>query len=187
MAVAAKALAGPIPARAGQPASTSGTMPVARAYPRSRGATSATGRPDSRAAGLSPLARGNPSPCAGRHHCCGPIPARAGQPQTAPTTPTHPRAYPRSRGATQFLAFHRTASSGLSPLARGNPQSRCATHARSRPIPARAGQPSIARCSCAVRRAYPRSRGATSCWRIVYCRCSGLSPLARGNLPPSGT
>ena len=50
---------GPIPARAGQPASRPICSPTARAYPRSRGATRAEAAGRQLAEGLSPLARGN--------------------------------------------------------------------------------------------------------------------------------
>ena len=51
-----------------------------------------------------------------------------------------------------------------------------------RPIPARAGQPSASTKSAWPRRAYPRSRGATVDSDDLEEPFLGLSPLARGNL-----
>ncbi len=52
-------LAGPIPARAGQPANDGVLIRPNGAYPRSRGATDALPLPPPFHQGLSPLARGN--------------------------------------------------------------------------------------------------------------------------------
>ena len=91
---------GPIPARAGQPAFTCAWMTATAAYPRSRGATLLSLAKRMCSEGLSPLARGN----RGQHQVLqvahGPIPARAGQPAHAAGNTLWPRAYPRSRGAT---------------------------------------------------------------------------------------
>src|SRR5207244_2825409 len=50
----------PIPARAGQPSPLYIVKDIARAYPRSRGATVSMRPVDVYSMGLSPLARGNP-------------------------------------------------------------------------------------------------------------------------------
>ncbi len=57
------ACVGPIPARAGQPASGFSVRCLARAYPRSRGATAARRIQYIQRRGLSPLARGNREKC----------------------------------------------------------------------------------------------------------------------------
>ena len=119
--------------------------------------------------GLSPLARGNPPPAGVPLERMGPIPARAG--------------HPRSRGATTPTSSTPRRPRGLSPLARGNhPGASPRAHSRG-PIPARAGQPSTCRRSATTRRAYPRSRGATSFHVASDSAKPGLSPLARGNPP----
>ena len=91
---------GPIPARAGQPPAPCALAILARAYPRSRGATSGLSCSGVVSGGLSPLARGNLT--VQRHVMLvrGPIPARAGQPLSAWKKVGGVRAYPRSRGAT---------------------------------------------------------------------------------------
>ncbi len=74
---------GPIPARAGQPDRDRTALGVSGAYPRSRGATCASGWSRKVKKGLSPLARGNLRALQWLAAASGPIPARAGQPQTA--------------------------------------------------------------------------------------------------------
>ena len=92
------------------------------------------------------------------------------------------RPYPRSRGATRTKPSASASRRGLSPLARGNRQHPAASPARRGPIPARAGQPSPTCLIALLRRAYPRSRGATDLVAKVHALKKGLSPLARGNL-----
>ena len=91
------------------------------------------------------------------------------------------RAYPRSRGATDFVHFPGKALRGLSPLARGNLPQHRQRAASAGPIPARAGQPPWRATRKRPRAAYPRSRGATSGRSKLTARLKGLSPLARGN------
>ncbi len=172
---------GPIPARAGQP--TSQTAPDRRrwAYPRSREATTGARRWPVFVAGLSPLARGNHALPSRMGNRLRPIPARAGQPFRAIDGCRRRRAYPRSRGATLSLSAKIWAMRGLSPLARGNHRRRDDREPPSGPIPARAGQPSQTAGRAAWRRAYPRSRGATTRWNSSITARWGLSPLARGN------
>ena len=50
------------------------------------------------------------------------------------------------------------------------------------PIPARAGEPTRCLMGLLLVRAYPRSRGGTSCKMARMRSVRGLSPLARGNL-----
>ena len=131
----------PIPARAGQPPYCHTPPRQCRAYPRSRGATAWGGSPCSACRGLSPLARGNRLTVL--HGACGggPIPARAGQPQSWRHRPSWNGAYPRSRGATKCMPDISHARLGLSPLARGNLTDKGIQIAGEGPIPARAGQP----------------------------------------------
>ena len=111
---------GPIPARAGQPLSSSRMLGASWAYPRSRGATGATRAMMDNSGGLSPLARGNHRKQQEFHALGGPIPARAGQPHRFRGVSPVRGAYPRSRGATWAMNEIHAASVGLSPLARGN-------------------------------------------------------------------
>ena len=172
---------GPIPARAGQPTRASISAAFSWAYPRSRGATELTTRPQAGQLGLSPLARGNHDVGREEETLPGPIPARAGQPTWSSPACRTSRAYPRSRGATGEPTFAREAYEGLSPLARGNLLPNRPALKRLRPIPARAGQPCGVWSVIRAGRAYPRSRGATWRERREAVSWLGLSPLARGN------
>ena len=173
---------GPIPARAGQPLLRQLSASIGRAYPRSRGATTNERLRVSVSMGLSPLARGNLPIAKHRSSVLGPIPARAGQPRVAGPAAGRGRAYPRSRGATVARLSAITRRVGLSPLARGNLALGIAGHAIFGPIPARAGQPHAGSAAAWVAWAYPRSRGATGSASPPTTGCTGLSPLARGNL-----
>ena len=158
---AAHAANGPIPARTGQPCKSWPCCWHSRAYPRSHGATSVAAHDDEREAGLSPLARGNHERGGQGHAAAGPIPARTGQPRYLHARRWMMWAYPRSHGATRGAVAWLAGNGGLSPLARGNPTKRhqpCTGHG---PIPARTGQPRCGDCTEALRRAYPRSHGAT--------------------------
>ena len=135
---------GPIPARAGQPVDRRCGGYIARAYPRTSGATVAESRDLTDAEGLSPHERGNrPGLGAeGRHD--GPIPARAGQPVRLGLLATFSRAYPRTSGATSSIQMLNRSPSGLSPHERGNRSRNAPRRGRHGPIPARAGQPACA-------------------------------------------
>ena len=177
-----EAPAGPIPARAGQPASGRRRCGRFRAYPRSRGATGVLIRHRPAAVGLSPLARGNLSRRDAQRLLPGPIPARAGQPRTQRRRSIPSWAYPRSRGATEMPTPLPSAISGLSPLARGNRNQSRTRWPPLGPIPARAGQPTSWTKRLHGTWAYPRSRGATGHRPVAVVHAPGLSPLARGNL-----
>ena len=135
------ARSGPIPARAGQPRPSACWATAHRAYPRSRGATLAGIVQRAQYQGLSPLARGNPMRESKGVRRQGPIPARAGQPESGRRGDSAHGAYPRSRGATLGGALMRLHSEGLSPLARGNRVLLRRLAWSAGPIPARAGQP----------------------------------------------
>ena len=90
-------------------------------------------------------------------------------------------AYPRSRGGTSRDGASRTATTGLSPLARGNRIESGQELAHGGPIPARAGEPPQGKSPRTHAGAYPRSRGGTLLKLRVRHGCKGLSPLARGN------
>ena len=181
LAATLRSNAGPIPAHAGQPAARSCTTSTPRAYPRSRGATMPATWPSLSALGLSPLTRGNHDLGAHADAADGPIPAHAGQPccSSAKTTPKW--AYPRSRGATQRALVRQVSTEGLSPLTRGNPGRHHQLRHRPGPIPAHAGQPKPRSRPPCSRRAYPRSRGATTSSPASSSGWAGLSPLTRGN------
>ena len=135
--------------------------------------------------GLSPLARGNRMGAHRTRKDWGPIPARTGQPQIGAIAIGLRKAYPRSHGATSRVGRVLLDWMGLSPLARGNLSSQFAGAVATGPIPARTGQPGTALYRAIVKRAYPRSHGATLNNTHCLIIFSGLSPLARGNLRAS--
>ncbi len=119
-AVLADFVAGPIPARTGQPRGLFKKPHVGRAYPRSHGATTLGETTSYGFAGLSPLARGNLEAAGVVLLAGGPIPARTGQPNRRGFGGFCSGAYPRSHGATLPPFFAVDFHQGLSPLARGN-------------------------------------------------------------------
>ncbi len=172
---------GPIPARAGQPATASMRPAKSWAYPRACGATARATGQTSRARGLSPRVRGNQLHRSTDHDPSGPIPARAGQPASKRGRCTASRAYPRACGATfdsgtQFLPF-----TGLSPRVRGNRLHNDHVVLQVGPIPARAGQPGLEGIPGSGKRAYPRACGATAVFTLLNILMVGLSPRVRGN------
>ena len=111
----------------------------------------------------------------------GPIPACAGQPQTANVVHAVTGAYPRVCGATGGTQAHDGRRGGLSPRVRGNPYDFIWHWAGGGPIPACAGQPLSADLAITFNRAYPRVCGATSNQPAAAQAFLGLSPRVRGN------
>ena len=153
-------VAGPIPARAGQPLPSRWRRRGCWAYPRACGATPWPSPVASMAMGLSPRVRGNHRTHLSMLARWGPIPARAGQPEGVALRLHDIGAYPRACGATRYCNAISASLPGLSPRVRGNPQ----------PIP---------RLDRAV--AYPRACGATAGGHYRSHRPTGLSPRVRGN------
>ena len=110
----------PIPAYAGQPATSLPKRGGWWAYPRLRGATAKDNASSVFSSGLSPLTRGNRSPSQWRRLEQGPIPAYAGQPVGHVSSVSGRGAYPRLRGATAAVREELVEHVGLSPLTRGN-------------------------------------------------------------------
>ena len=112
--------------------------------------------------GLSPRGRGNPAGVhpAGRPR--GSIPAWAGEPAWAGSTPSGRRVYPRVGGGTASCA--RTHDSRLLGS-----------------IPAWAGEPGSPRRGNTFGRVYPRVGGGTSITAAGVATLQGLSPRGRGN------
>ena len=175
---------GPIPARAGQPVDRRCGGYIARAYPRTSGATASQTDMLSNDWGLSPHERGNPSSTSSYVAAFGPIPARAGQPMPASAGAPATRAYPRTSGATMPWLAPPPPAKGLSPHERGNRRHFRKVGIALGPIPARAGQPASPAATASFLRAYPRTSGATYAGKRRRPGDEGLSPHERGN--PSG-
>ncbi len=196
------AIAGPIPASAGEPESLPQSDRPMRAYPRERGGTPDQCTFSEGAAGLSPRARGNLQIPAAVQSFIGPIPASAGEPMWRQQSLALIRAYPRERGGTVESQPVQRRLLGLSPRARGNPQFGSVATSESGPIPASAGGTSISPCASNPQTglsprargnlkssldetdtggAYPRERGGTGDRVMPLRQLQGLSPRARGN------
>ena len=111
---------GPIPACAGQPKNKPDEEFVVWAYPRVCGATGHRGLTLFQLPGLSPRVRGNRNSQNLSGMIFGPIPACAGQPSCATSSPLKAGAYPRVCGATDPEAAGAVDCLGLSPRVRGN-------------------------------------------------------------------
>ena len=95
--------------------------------------------------GLSPRVRGNRFGWVLFYAQEGPIPACAGQPQSASKAICAQWAYPRVCGATDYPGALELAYKGLSPRVRGNRPLRSGYVCLHGPIPACAGQPAAFR------------------------------------------
>ena len=172
---------GSIPARAGQPASTSRSSPPARVHPRSRGAAAGIAECAGVIAGPSPLARGSLHRPEQPGAVQGSIPARAGQPATPLLLRGLSGVHPRSRGAADMPWVRENRAQGPSPLARGSRSRAAPRTPRTGSIPARAGQPPSTRCRLGCDEVHPRSRGAAKKHQVRKGIEEGPSPLARGS------
>ncbi len=154
-----KAMLGPIPAHAGEPASAVTMGAQTRAYPRAcGGARNPSGR-DYFAGGLSPRMRGSPIAPSYFDRLYGPIPAHAGEPEFERGLKSVRRAYPRACGGAGSSCTRLVAKWGLSPRMRG---SRSAPPMRMQwagPIPAHAGEPRQESAVLIGSGAYPRACG----------------------------
>ena len=173
-----------IPAWAGKPASSSGSLSSPPVYPRVGGETLAKVEKSLNADGLSPRGRGNRRRAGGPRHRRGSIPAWAGKPVHWHFLASCSKVYPRVGGETMTSADPVTNPGGLSPRGRGN---RLAMEPRVdyvRSIPAWAGKPKGLTKSSGSTRVYPRVGGETTSTTGPLSRSTGLSPRGRGN--PSG-
>ena len=133
-----------IPARAGNTAAARARRCGPPVHPRSRGEHTREGTDLVEYTGSSPLARGTPARgYRGIEHDRF-IPARAGNTGRSPSSRCRMTVHPRSRGEHGSLPSRPDTANGSSPLARGTPGSRCCRSARSRFIPARAGNTNVA-------------------------------------------
>ena len=153
-----------------------------RDHPRSRGVYADLRLQPASISGSSPLARGLP---VGNHRLvpsCRIIPARAGfTPGPSPEN-LHRWDHPRSRGVYSMGCMIRFLPAGSSPLARGLRPSVGMGHVRSRIIPARAGFTMSTRSDTRPKKDHPRSRGVYPRRGVQIHIDRGSSPLARGLL-----
>ena len=156
-----EAVAGSIPAHAGEPSKELHHGDSNKVYPRACGGTVTVHVAVSASAGLSPRMRGN-------HHLRGrgrvgrrSIPAHAGEPSALCGRPLGEGVYPRACG--------------------GTPRACCRNGCRRRSIPAHAGEPLSGSRSCGTHTVYPRACGGTGADGFSVSISWGLSPRMRGN------
>ena len=175
------ALLGSIPAHAGEPSQSRTPAAGARVYPRACGGTWSSRCWPTIARGLSPRMRGNPSRTfapAGRSRS---IPAHAGEPRSKTARRSRSRVYPRACGGTPSVNRALYSNQGLSPRMRGNRLLRGYGTAKTRSIPAHAGEPDSIPRRPSWRRVYPRACGGTVIAGAGVSVMAGLSPRMRGN------
>ena len=178
---------GSIPARAGEPASGTGTWRRSTVYLRACGGTAPEMNWERALRGLSPRVRGNPTDASPKVFGQRSIPARAGEPPARGRRARPGRVYPRACGGTMPRTAAASNCRGLSPRVRGNQLAMIQPPTDVRSIPARAGEPR--RCFRVQLQpgVYPRACGGTASCKdpvVVQQPVIGLSPRVRGN--PAG-
>ena len=155
------AIAGSIPACAGEPAPGVIELPVSRVYPRVCGGTSLRLASCGWQRGLSPRVRGNPPDPDWKNNKARSIPACAGEPSKVCSSVGISSVYPRVCGGTWLEEKRGFVCLGLSPRVRGNRRNAMHKAAALRSIPACAGEPyrwgTGRRCGAV----YPRVCGGT--------------------------
>ena len=135
------AVAGSIPAQAGEPSTWTSTLAAARVYPRAGGGTPRRYTPVKCPTGLSPRRRGNHFQTRTFVVPHGSIPAQAGEPCRHPLDFRELWVYPRAGGGTRFRGVSTHLHWGLSPRRRGNREGRYSLRVDDGSIPAQAGEP----------------------------------------------
>ena len=130
--------------------------------------------------------RGNLSAGNATQAWIGSIPACAGEPIQRLDHAASIPVYPRVCGGTKPLGSITLKSQGLSPRVRGNLLLAAPDVARSRSIPACAGEPDHTDLYVDLFPVYPRVCGGTNKRRYVAMWCGGLSPRVRGNRLTAG-
>ena len=148
-----------IPARAGNTISRRRKINSAPVHPRSRGEHVRSSRWMDRPTGSSPLARGTRARHHGSRRRYRFIPARAGNTSPPANGGTAQPVHPRSRGEHGDRRHPILGENGSSPLARGTRPPGPRPDARSRFIPARAGNTRERTSGHGGSPVHPRSRG----------------------------
>ena len=154
-------------------------------YPRACGGTGYRVIAGGPGTGLSPRVRGNRYVISAMYPPARSIPARAGEPDTAPCVATKTTVYPRACGGTTSWGLATRWTTGLSPRVRGNRPRRTRRRPTLRSIPARAGEPITVSVIVTFFPVYPRACGGTNHLVVHVDVLGGLSPRVRGN-PPVG-
>ena len=183
MVVVARRSIRSIPAWAGEPLHEVLLKGISRVYPRVGGGTNIKQCPVDTSDGLSPRGRGNRGVQRRRLPRRRSIPAWAGEPALARSSPSQSTVYPRVGGGTLKQLRSSFQSPGLSPRGRGNLRAVLHPDHSRRSIPAWAGEPASRYARTAMTWVYPRVGGGTSLVVSIRRSSPGLSPRGRGNRP----
>jgi len=151
-----------------------------RVYPRMRGGNLPWLPKGRCVAGLSPHARGKRQRANQLRQPLWSIPACAGETLTWLGVTSLASVYPRMRGGNWPSIPSRFSTRGLSPHARGKPQSAKEPLLITGSIPACAGETRKGQLSIPSTRVYPRMRGGNQGVTLGLQYLDGLSPHARG-------
>ena len=175
------AVAGSIPACAGEPRLPSRPRHTRRVYPRVCGGTGLGQWIVVCRQGLSPRVRGNRRPSSPACACSGSIPACAGEPTQCRSPRPRWRVYPRVCGGTDAALAATLMVYGLSPRVRGNLPVGEGGLGVGGSIPACAGEPAPPVHRRKGGWVYPRVCGGTIRRGVKRRNTLGLSPRVRGN------
>jgi len=140
--MATRRLGGSIPAGTGEPRWSAAIFWRWGVYPRGHGGATAPSDPVKVGDGLSPRARGSPTPQPCRASLRGSIPAGTGEPDRYSTEIVLSGVYPRGHGGADFRLPMSGNLMGLSPRARGSRAGRSLDRPHDGSIPAGTGEPS---------------------------------------------
>ena len=152
-----------IPACAGEPCRKLWTCRNGRVYPRVCGGTWVDDNVSVEEKGLSPRVRGNRHQLNLLRIMARSIPACAGEPSVLRGRYAKAKVYPRVCGGTPASSANQHHWYGLSPRVRGNRVIDYKGGAKSRSIPACAGEPGRRVFRLQNKRVYPRVCGGTQC------------------------
>ncbi len=150
---------GSIPACAGEPFVRVAPAIRPPVYPRVCGGASRAGTEALGSQGLSPRVRGSRGMTKQIIDKIRSIPACAGEPWCPPCRFAYVKVYPRVCGGAEQRGCPPTYSTGLSPRVRGSPTTSSSASARTRSIPACAGEPVVPCPPARLDRVYPRVCG----------------------------
>ena len=177
----ARSRRGSIPARAGEPMASTGSVRPLKVDPRACGGarSRSSNRPASR--GRSPRVRGSLDRAHLRLGIEGSIPARAGEPSRAARRRTLTRVDPRACGGASRASWISIISTGRSPRVRGSLYDPATRESTTGSIPARAGEPPSARTAETMCRVDPRACGGANMPLRGRYLVRGRSPRVRGS------
>ena len=174
-------LCGSIPACAGEPGLPEGWQDLDRVYPRVCGGASFALVKALSKTGLSPRVRGSRKSSILRLHEKRSIPACAGEPLSDGSLRVPSKVYPRVCGGAILTRKITMIAMGLSPRVRGSLPMTPLPWARSRSIPACAGEPLATLAHTITNPVYPRVCGGAARWYGIANSITGLSPRVRGS------